>query len=346
MLTVSGIMDAAALLRDMQGAIDPAAILETLLDRLLHNPEESKPSPKSAAAALTLCESLANHLRSLVSDEPGHPKASPSMMPTDTDIHGFGSGLMTAAPESSAPVAAGAPVEGASGEGRRPSRPSQKQRQKLRRQQEAQQAHAEQAHAEQAQVEQAQAAGAPTHYEYMAMLQAQQQQFQQSPWSGGWQMVPFPPNVPLSQMVFAPTPLDFHQSSWGVGWQMVPHPPLFSAHAAAAPARAPQHVRAPSPPRSPSAKRCPPCAAFPARVPPTPPVPPKPVEPVASDATLKERVTRCMKAYRWRRMQGVWTHWMRDEWLRNSAAAAATAKGTTSWDAAKARDSSTSNSES
>ena len=142
------------------------------------------------------------------------------------------------------------------------------------------------------------------------MPEAQEQHFRQSLWNGEWLVVPVPPplttvmpapmagspesGVPAAAgavVLEAPVPRaapeaeDFRQAMWNGEWRMVPmsysQPPPLPAHYVAA-----AEGVADPPSGVPDTER-------------------------ARYLPFRLRVQRCMRVYRWQRMQRVWTEWMR-----------------------------------
>jgi len=202
---------------------------ETILDVLvglldnLHDPSTEPPTPAVSMAALTICEEMAAHLRSIV--QPARDAAAEKMRGRKTEAQRESIELRTlkgepsengslhdkAAPSplavsSSAPSDATSASEGAA-PAPRANRLSKKTRDRLRRQQVAADGWATQA-------------------------ARQSEDFRHSLWNHGWQMAPTMIEAVVVQEP-ASSQATFVDTMWSGGWQMVPvHAPPWAGASA------------------------------------------------------------------------------------------------------------------
>ena len=255
---------------------DPVAVLSTLLGQLRDG--KTSVSSSSAVTALALCEDISDQLRALIMP----PAAAPLATACDSQC-------TTSESDSDSTV-----------KGPSKNRPSARSRARLRRNQQQAQYSESQRHYDEWQQWQSQwRESQPMSQPLPGVIEQQEQHFRSSLWSGGWVVVPVAPIVPpgAGGPIAGATPI-VTQSTEAMAENianrgaLVGHAPsmqvadvsdaiafqqgMFSGGWQAVPATnmAATGTSAPTP--------------------------------------FKERAQRCMKVYRWQRMQNVWTEWMRD----------------------------------
>uniref|UniRef100_A0A7S3BCI2 Uncharacterized protein n=1 Tax=Haptolina ericina TaxID=156174 RepID=A0A7S3BCI2_9EUKA len=291
---------------------NPAIMLSVLLDSL-NDPAASKPSRATTEAALLLCEELTNRLRSLldpdISSRQSVGKGSSGGQP-EADLRGHEPGSSSSteieaveSSETSGSSALLAPADPVARTKARqgPSRPSARQRRKQSRQaMQAMQAHQTQAQHTQLAIQE----------DHFSLLEQQQFEFEQAMWRGGWQMMPRAPTV---YPAVAPPRAEFQQYMWNCGWQMVPITPgritpVTVRNLAPGPADSTAGLATLQPEAADVDGAAQNAAASNAEQvdlsAQSAPVPEQ------LDLSLRERFRRCLKVYRWQRMQSVWTKWM------------------------------------
>ena len=276
--------------------LDPVAALSALLGSL-RDGSTAQPSYATAAHALSLVEELAAHLRTLTRT------ASCGAEPAATAVS------IIPACDSQQTTSESDSDNYASSHSK--SRPSARSRARMRRQQQQQQ-----------QAQQAQAQPQPQHetqtepwqqqwqqWQWQwrehrpclplpGVIEAQEHHFRQSLWNGQWLVVPVAPPlttgisapgtpelVVLEAPVPQPKPEDFRHAMWSGEWRMVPlsysqGQPLPPQYGVAANGAMDPALGVPATER-------------------------------ARYLPFRLRVQRCMRVYRWQRMQRIWTEWMR-----------------------------------
>ena len=187
----------------LAGDGDPLLEPLQLLLESLHEPGAAPLSHAVMTTALSLCEELACHFRSLLDPPPpvigAKPEKSVAVVPAGSE----------SAPSDVPPPTPPIPPDdeaGAEGLPARSNRLSKKDRERLRRRQRRVQEAAQGQESQEGQEGQ------------------QTDDFRQSLWNQGWQMAPIPPATPaVDPQAFLPA-AQFVHSMWDGGWHMVAQP--------------------------------------------------------------------------------------------------------------------------
>ena len=254
----------------------PAALLSALLERMRHNPDIQTPEA-AARAALAVSEELSKHFRKIIGDNISH------------DLSGTDGTALTSSSDSEANTQS-------------KNRPNAKTRarfrRKLLRQQQQQQIYQE----------------GPDPWNYAQegwhqpvvaplpdLMEQQEQHFRESLWSGGWIMVPVLPTC-------SPTEPSTEHSAGQLLGQAACSVQSSSRHAR------PNTVRA-AMVRDEAQFRHAMWRGGWQMVPIADALPENRSDSIdvrSATTQFQLRVNRCLKVHRWRRMQRVWTDWMRE----------------------------------